>query len=70
MNSIVQINFHAGYKFKTQLRTTLGGTNDKEPCCQCRRRRDAGLIPGKIPWRRAQQPTLAFLPGEPHGQRI
>ena len=24
---------------------------------------------GKIPWRRAWQPTPAFLPGEPHGQR-
>ena len=24
---------------------------------------------GKIPWRRAQQPTPVFLPGESHGQR-
>ena len=24
---------------------------------------------GKIPWRRARQPTPAFLPGESHGQR-
>ena len=24
---------------------------------------------GKIPWRRACQPTPVFLPGEPHGQR-
>ena len=23
---------------------------------------------GKIPWRRAWQPTPGFLPGEPHGQ--
>ena len=23
---------------------------------------------GKIPWRRAWQPTLVFLPGESHGQ--
>ena len=23
----------------------------------------------KIPWRRAQQPTPVFLPGESHGQR-
>ena len=23
----------------------------------------------KIPWRRAWQPTLVFLPGESHGQR-
>ena len=24
---------------------------------------------GKIPWRRAWQPALVFLPGESHGQR-
>ena len=24
---------------------------------------------GKIPWRRAWQPTLVFLPGASHGQR-
>ena len=24
---------------------------------------------GKIPWRRAQQPTPVFLPGESHGQK-
>ena len=37
-------------------------------CLQCRR---SGFILwiGKIPWRRAQQPTLAFVPGEPDGQR-
>ena len=23
---------------------------------------------GKMPWRREWQPTLVFLPGEPHGQ--
>ena len=33
--------------------------------------RDIGSIPGfgKIPWRRAWQPTPVFLPGESHGQR-
>ena len=32
---------------------------------------DAGSIPElqKVPWRRAQQPTLVFLPGVFHGQR-
>ena len=24
---------------------------------------------GKIPWRKTQQPTPVFLPGESHGQR-
>ena len=33
--------------------------------------RDVGLIPWvrKIPWRRLEQPTLLFLPGESHRQR-
>ena len=33
--------------------------------------RAAVLIPGlgKIPWRRAGQPTSVLLPGESHGQR-
>ena len=45
--------------------------NSKEPACQCRRPKRCGLDPwvGKIPWRRAEQPTPVFLPGEPHGQR-
>ena len=32
---------------------------------------DVGSIPGvgKIPWRRAWQPSPAFLPGESHGQK-
>ena len=33
--------------------------------------RDWSSIPGseRFPWRRAQQPTPGFLPGESHGQR-
>ena len=48
-----------------------GGTNDKELVCQCRRHKSCRFDPwfGKIPWRRAWQPTPAFLPGESHGQR-
>ena len=40
-------------------------------CLQCRRRRRCGFDPwvGKILWRKAQQPTPEFLPGEFHGQR-
>ena len=35
---------------------------------RCKRRGwDPGV--GKTPWRRARQPTPAFLPGGPHGQR-
>ena len=34
--------------------------------CQCRRHKRCGFDPwiGKIPWRRAWQPTPVFLPGE------
>ena len=32
--------------------------------------RDTGSVPvGKIPWKRAQQATPVFLPGDCHGQR-
>ena len=46
-----------------------GGTNGKEPTCQCRRQ-ETGFDPWvrKIPWRRAWQPTQVLLPGESHGQ--
>ena len=40
----------------------------KEPTCQCQRCRFNPWV-GKIPWRRAWQPSLVFLPGESHGYR-
>ena len=48
-----------------------GGASDKEPICQCRRHKRRGFSScvGKIPWRRAWQPTPGLLPGEFHGQR-
>ena len=48
-----------------------GAASGKEPSCQCKRCRRPGFNPRvrKIPWRRAWQPTPAFLPGESHGQR-
>ena len=48
-----------------------GGASGKEPACQCRRCKRCGFYPwvGKIPWRRAWQPTSIFLPGKFHGQR-
>ena len=44
--------------------------SDKELDCQCRRHKRHGFDPwiGKIPWRRKQQPTVVFLPGESQGQ--
>ena len=47
-----------------------GGTSGKELACQCRRHRRCRLDcwVWKIPWRKAQQPTLVSLTGESHGQ--
>ena len=47
------------------------GASGKEPAYQYMRqkRHRFNRCVGKIPWRRAWQPTLVFLPGEPHGQR-
>ena len=49
----------------------LGSTSHKEHTCQCRRHKRREFNPwiGKIPWRKAWQPTLVFLPGESNGQR-
>ena len=43
-----------------------GGASGKGPACQCRRCKRCRFDPwvGKIPWRRARQPTPVFLPGE------
>ena len=48
-----------------------GGASGKEPAYQCRRPKRCRFHAwvGKIPWRRAWQPTPVFLPGESHGQR-
>ena len=47
------------------------GTSGKEPTCQYRRHKRQGFDPwvGKVPWRRAWQPTPIFLPGESHRQK-
>ena len=44
-----------------------GGSDGKEPTCQCR---NHGFDPwvGKIPWTSKWQPTPGFLPGKSHGQ--
>ena len=48
-----------------------GDASGKESTCQCRRHKRHGFDPrvGKIPWKRAWQPTLVFLSGESHGQK-
>ena len=48
-----------------------GGTNGKEPACQCRKcqRCRFNLWVWKIPWRKKWNFTPVFWPGESHGQR-
>ena len=45
-----------------------GGASGKELICQSRRYKRWGFEPwvGQIPWRKAWQLTLVFLPGESH----
>ena len=44
------------------------GTSGKESICQSKRQRSrSDPWAGKIPWRRAWQPTSVFLPGESQG---
>ena len=45
--------------------------SSKEPTCQCRRHKGHWYDPqvGRIPGRRAWQPTPIFLPGDSHGQK-
>ena len=53
------------------LLTFSSDASGKESTCQCRSHGRGRFSPwvGKIPWRRAWQPTPVFLPGEFHGQR-
>ena len=59
---------------QAQLRISAQGQglprwlSGKECTCPCRRCSFNPWV-GKIPWRRARQPTPVFLPGESHGQR-
>ena len=46
-----------------------GGTSGKEPACNAGELRSFDPWVGKIPWRRAWQPTPVFSHGESHGQR-
>ena len=66
-------NSHPVFSFACQsLHWASQGTTDKEPACQCRRQCKRCVFDawgGKIPWRRAWQPTPVFMPGESHGQR-
>ena len=57
--------------FSMTLLHHFHGSDGEESACSSGDAGEMGLIPafGKIPWRRAQQPTPVFLPREFHRQR-
>ena len=77
--SLVGCTVHGLTKSQTQLSDShfhchchyWGGSVVKNPPTNAGDLGYSCLIPGsgKIPWRRAWQPTPVFLPGESHGQR-
>ena len=54
-----------------ELQGLPSDASGEKPACQSMRCKIHGFDSwvGKISWRRAQQPTPVFLPGESHGQR-
>ena len=71
-DSVTYINVYMCVHTHTHAYTSfLGGTSGKELACQCRRHKTHQFVPwfGKIPWRRAWQPTPVFVPRVFHGQR-
>ena len=62
--TICNLNYVLNYEF-------IFNRNINNPAYQCRRLKRLPLDPwaGKIPWRRAWQPTLVFLPGKLHRKR-
>ena len=55
--------------FFNYLYKVPGDSDGKESACNAGKD-NVGSIPGlEGPWRRVQQPTPVFLPGESHGQR-
>ena len=67
---LCQLNQKTDNDFNWYVSMDLSGfpgcTSGKEPSYQCRRHKRHKFNPwvGKIPWRRAWQPTPVFLPGE------
>ena len=57
--------------WQNPLQKKKTNTHTKETACQCSRCKRLGFNPWveKIPWRRIQQPTSVFLPGESRGWR-
>ena len=71
MSANYQIQGKTDINYLQQRKGFPGGVSGEESTCQCRRlqRCSFDLWVGKIPWRRARQPTPLFMPRESHGQR-
>ena len=72
--AVVETKWGGGGRPMRQHRSfyvALDSSAGKEPACQSRRCKRCRFNPcvGKIPWRRAWQPTPVFLPGKSHRQR-
>ena len=66
----VQIDVNKTFSFASELSEGFpGGSDGKESASNAENQAGFNLQVGKIPWRRAWQPTPVFLPGEFHGQR-
>ena len=61
------VHFGGGVVACRASQVAVVGKNLPANAGDIRRRFDPWV--GKIPWRRAWQPTPVFLPGESHGQR-
>ena len=47
----------------------VGSVEENPPAMQETQEMQVQSLGGKIPWRKAWQPTPVFLPGESHGER-
>ena len=76
----VFLGFLFSSKYTTlNLEKNLVGTQEglpwwlsgKESACSAGAAEDTGLVPGlgRLPWKKAWQPTAVLFPGESHGQR-
>ena len=62
------LNIYLSFLLPLGLSKWLSGKRTHLQCRRCRRCGFDSLV-GKIPWRRAWQPTQVYLPGESQGQR-
>ena len=64
--------FHRRDEALTMVQGFPGGASGREPACQCGRHKRCRFDPwvGKIPWRRAWQPTPVFCLKNPMGRGV